>query len=326
MIEQLLEGGPWADKIMKCLQFISATSHQDRFAGFTGAAKRCLATGVACLSLLVVPRAASAADMGGAAREPWQSLPPTPSLPTAVKSGYAPVNGIRMFYAVFGHGAPVLLLHGGLGNSNYWGDVIPILARNHLEVIVADSRGHGRSTRTAEPYSYELMASDVVALLDYLKLTKVDLVGWSDGGIIGLVIAMRHPQRLRRLFAYGANSDPSGTRPDLDSNATFNGYIERTRGEYRQLSPTPQDYDAFLTQIQAMWGQQPNFTTAQLKQIVVRTAIADGAHDEAIKGEHTEYLARTIPRATLIVLPDVSHFGMLQNPQEFSVAVIDFLK
>src|SRR5438477_2060750 len=174
--------------------------------------------------------------------------------------GYALVNGIRMFYAVFGQGVPVLMLHGGLGNSNYWGEVIPILVRNHYEVIVTDSRGHGRSTRTAEPYSYELMASDVLALLDYLRLTKVNLVDWSDGGIIGLAIAMRHPERLRRLFAYGANSDPSGARPDMEGNATWTSYIERTRGEYRQLSPTPQDYDTFLAQIQPIRAQHPNFT------------------------------------------------------------------
>jgi pimeloyl-ACP methyl ester carboxylesterase len=299
------------------------TSRCSTLAGFATYALRCTAVGVVCLLPLVLPRTAAPAS---APSEPWQTLPQTPALPPAVKSGYAPVNGIRMFYAVFGHGSPVLLLHGGLANSNYWGDVIPILVRNHFKVIVADSRGHGRSTRSAEPYSYELMASDVLALLTYMKLTKVDLVGWSDGGIIGLVIAMQHPERLRRLFAYGANGDPSGVRPDIDSSPTFTGYIERTRREYRELSPTPGNYDAFLAQIQAMWAQQPNFAAARLQRITVPAAIADGAHDEAIKREHTEYLARTIPGATLIILPDVSHFGMLQNPQEFSTAVINFLR
>ena len=299
------------------------TYRRSRLAGFSTYTFRCAAAGILCLLLSALPRTAVPAS---APSEPWQALPPTPPLPSAVKSGYASVNGIRMFYAVFGHGSPVLLLHGGLANSNYWGDVIPILVRNHFKVIVADSRGHGRSTRSAEPYSYELMASDVLALLDYLKLTKVDLVGWSDGGIIGLVIAMQHPEHLRRLFAYGANADPSGVRPDIGSSSTFTSYIERTRGEYRELSPTPGNYDAFLAQIQAMWAQQPNFAAAQLRRITVSAAIADGAHEEAIRREHTEYLARTIPGATLIILPDVSHFGMLQNPQEFSAAVINFLR
>jgi pimeloyl-ACP methyl ester carboxylesterase len=256
----------------------------------------------------------------------WQSLPPTPALPERLGSGFAPVNGIRIFYAIFGEGRSLLLLHGGLANSNYWGAVIPIFAAHHYKVIVADSRGHGRSTRTPQAYSYDLMADDVVALLDYLKIDRTDLVGWSDGGIIGLDIAMHHPRRLRRLFAYGANSDPSGLTPDIDKSATFNAFIERGRGEYRVLSATPDDYAGFLTQIQAMWAQQPNWTKQQLQHIDVRTAIADGAHDEAIQRAHTEYLARTIPHAKLVILDDASHFGMLQNPPEFASAVMTFLQ
>ena len=260
------------------------------------------------------------------AGEPWQSLPPTPALPKPLSSGRAPVNGIRMYYATFGHGRPLLLLHGGLANSNYWGAVIPIFTAQRYKVIVADSRGHARSTRTPQAYSYDLMAADVIALLDYLKIDRTDLVGWSDGGIIGLDLAMHHPQRLRRLFAYGANSDPSGLRPDVDESATFNAYIERGHGEYHALSATPDDYPAFLAQIEAMWSQQPNWTTEQLQHITVPTAIGDGGHDEAIQRAHTEYLARTIPHAKLVILDDVSHFGMLQNPQEFATAVLAFLQ
>ena len=260
------------------------------------------------------------------AAEPWQSLPPAPALPKPLSSGAAPVNGIRMFYATFGHGRPLLLLHGGLANSSYWGSVIPIFTAHRYEVIVADSRGHGRSTRTSQAYSYDLMADDVIALLDYLKVDRTDLVGWSDGGIIGLDIAMHHPQRLRRLFTYGANSDPSGLRVDVDKSAIFNAYVERARGEYHALSATPDDYEGFLKQIEAMWAQQPNWTIEELQHITVRTAIADGAHDEAIQRAHTEYLARTIPHAKLVILNDVSHFGVIQNPHEFAGAVLTFLE
>jgi pimeloyl-ACP methyl ester carboxylesterase len=275
---------------------------------------------------IVVLLALLASAGGVRASEPWQNLPPTPALPKPLVSGFAAVNEVRIFYATFGQGSPVLLLHGGLANSNYWGAVIPILAEHHYRVIVADSRGHGRSTRSSQPYGYDLMAADVLALLDYLRIDKTDLVGWSDGGIIGLDIAMHHPQRLRRLFAYGANSDPSGLRADIDSSVTFNTYIDRTRGEYRLLSSTPDDYDGFLKQIQAMWAQQPNWTREQLQRITVPTAIADGAHDEAIQRAHTEYLAHTIPHAKLVILDDVSHFGMLQNPQEFGATVLAFLR
>ena len=144
----------------------------------------------------------------------WDTLPVPAAMPKADKSGLASVNGIQMYYAVYGQGTPggtpVLLLHGGLGNADYWGDQVPALTAAGYQVIVADSRGHGRSTRNADPFGYHLMAEDVIALLDVLKVDKVALIGWSDGGIIGLDIAMNHPERLSKLFAYGANYDPSG--------------------------------------------------------------------------------------------------------------------
>jgi hypothetical protein len=124
------------------------------------------------LTLLGIATAASAEPQ-------WLSLPPTPSLPKAEQSGYAPVNGIKIWYAVFGRGEPVILLHGGLANSNYWGNQVPALAK-HYQVVVMDSRGHGRSSRNEQPFGYDLMASDVVALMDYLKIRKAAIVGWSD--------------------------------------------------------------------------------------------------------------------------------------------------
>jgi pimeloyl-ACP methyl ester carboxylesterase len=131
----------------------------------------------------------------------WLNLPPTPGLPSAAQSGYAEINGVKIWYAVFGHGQPVLLLHGGLANSNYWGNLIPALS-NDYQVVVMDSRGHGRSGRSSEPLGYDLMASDVLALMDFLKLDKAAIIGWSDGAIIGLDIAIHHPERLTKLFAF----------------------------------------------------------------------------------------------------------------------------
>jgi pimeloyl-ACP methyl ester carboxylesterase len=262
---------------------------------------------------------------GATAAQPWQGLPPTPRLPEATASGIAAVNGVRLYFARFGTGYPLLLLHGGLANADYWGSVIPRLVAGHFAVIVLDSRGHGRSTRTDQPYSYALLASDVLAFLDYLKLPQVDLVGWSDGGIIGLDLAMQHPDRLHRLAVYGANSDPSGVRDGIDTNPVFGAYIARTRREYSMLSPTPRDYARFLAQIEAMWAAEPRYTRADLQSIHTPTLVFDGAHDEAIKREHTEYLAQTIPGARLVILDGVSHFGMIQDPARFAATVIDFL-
>ena len=189
---------------------------------------------LAALLLIFVVSAAHAAE------PQWMTLPSTPTLPSAAQSGLAPVNGIKIWYATFGRGEPVILLHGGLANSNYWGLLVRALAPKY-RVIVMDSRGHGRSSRDDRPYGYDLMASDVIALMDFLKVPKVAIVGWSDGAILGLDIAMHHPERLSRLFAFAANSDPSGVA-DIASSPVFNAYIARAEKEYEALSPTPKEY------------------------------------------------------------------------------------
>jgi pimeloyl-ACP methyl ester carboxylesterase len=258
-----------------------------------------------------------------AATPQWETLPPTPTLPEAETSGYAPVNGIKIWYAEFGKGEPAILLHGGLGNSSYWGHQVPVLAK-HYRVIVMDSRGHGRSTRDEQPFGYDLMASDVLGLMDHLEIEKAAIVGWSDGGIIGLDIAIHHPERLTRLFAFAANSDPSGVK-DVSKSPVFTAYIARAEKEYEKLSPTPKEYKSFLDQIGKMWQTQPHFTNEQLEGIKVPTWIVDADHDEAIKRENTLYMADTIPEAGLLIQPDVSHFSFLQDPVQFNENVLHFL-
>ncbi|MFK4510155.1 alpha/beta hydrolase [Bradyrhizobium daqingense] len=254
----------------------------------------------------------------------WLSLPPTPALPKAAQSGLAPINGVKIWYAVFGRGQPVLLLHGGLANANYWGHQVRALQR-HYQVIVMESRGHGRSSRNQEPYSYDLMASDVIGLLDHLKISKAAIVGWSDGAIIGLDIAMKHPERVSRLFAFAANSDPSGVA-DIATSDVFNAYIARAGEEYKRLSPTPTEYKSFVADITKMWESQPKWTASDLATIKVPTWIVDGDHDEAIKRENTEFMAANIPAAGLLIQPEVSHFSFLQDPEQFNEDVLRFLE
>ena len=253
----------------------------------------------------------------------WMTLPPTPTLPPAESSGHAPVNGISIWYATFGSGPPVILLHGGLANSNYWGNQVPALARTH-RVIVMDSRGHGRSTRDSQPYGYTLMASDVIGLMDYLRIPQAAVVGWSDGAIIGLSMAMSHPDRVSRLFAFAANSDPSGVK-DVSKSPVFTEFIARGEKEYEALSATPREYKKFVQEISTMWATQPHWTAADLGAIKVHTWIVDADHDEAIERPNTEFMARSIPDAGLLLQPEVSHFSMLQAPGQFTQDVQMFL-
>jgi pimeloyl-ACP methyl ester carboxylesterase len=258
------------------------------------------------------------------AEDPWMTLPPTPTLPTAVFSGYAPLNNVRIWYAEFGRGAPVILLHGGLANSNYWGNQVRALSPRY-RVIVMDSRGHGRSTRDNRPFGYDLMASDVIALMDYLKIQKAAIVGWSDGAILALDIAINHPERLTKIFAFAANSDPSGVS-DISQSPVFTSYIERAAKEYERLSATPNEYESFLAQISKMWETQPSFSKEQLSAIKVPTWIVDADRDEAIKRENTEFMAAQIPGAGLLLEPRVSHFAFLQDPAQFNNDVLHFLE
>lgn len=169
------------------------------------------------------------------------------------------------------------------------------------------------------------MASDVVGLMDVLKIPKAAIIGWSDGAIIGLDIAMKHPDRVSKLFAFAANSDPSGVA-DIEHSAVFNAFIARAEKEYETLSPTPTGYKDFLAQITKMWESQPNWTADDLKKITIPTWIVDADHDEAIKRENTEFMAANIPNAGLLLQPEVSHFSFIQDPEQFSADVLHFLQ
>ncbi len=278
--------------------------------------RRALVSALA-LSVMLISVAA------GAAAPSWLTLPPTPSLPTAVASGYARVDHIKIWYAEFGRGSPVILLHGGLANADYWGNQVRAL-EGRYRVIVMDSRGHGRSTRDSAPFGYDLMAADVLGLMDHLRISKAAIVGWSDGAIVGLDLAIHYPNRVSRLFAFAANSDPAGVK-DVSKSPIFTRFIARARSEYERLSPTPRGYDSFLAQITRMWATQPHFSAAELESIRVPTWIVDADHDEAIERANTLFMADHIPDSGLLILPSVSHFAFLQDPALFDAALRNFL-
>ncbi|HEY0686270.1 MAG TPA: alpha/beta hydrolase [Steroidobacter sp.] len=250
-------------------------------------------------------------------------------LPRADESGRVRVSDIDMWYAVFNKGGenPVLLIHGGLGSADNWGNQLPALIKSH-KVIVADSRGHGRSTRSERRIGYAIMTDDYVALLDRLEIDKVALVGLSDGAIIGLDMAMRYPERLSKLWAFGANYNVAGLRPDapdVDNHPLIGPALRKLRQDYEKLSPTPTDYDSFFKAVNEMWAKEPDYQPEQLARITTPTVIADGEHDEFIKRAHTEELARLVPGAKLVILPDVGHLASWQNPRLFNEEMMRFL-
>jgi pimeloyl-ACP methyl ester carboxylesterase len=245
-------------------------------------------------------------------------------LPVADDQGYIERDGARIWYATYGSSSPVILLHGGLGHSGNWGYQVPALVGNGYRAVLVDSRGHGRSTRDAQPFSYELMASDVLAVMDTLHLEKASLVGWSDGACTALILAAKAPTRVSGVFFFGCNMDPSGVKP-FEATPTLNRCFARHAKDYAQLSATPEHFKDFVDAVTRMQQTQPNYSAGDLAEIRVPVVIVHSEHDEFIKREHAEYLARSIPNAELVVLNGVSHFAPLQRPEQFNGAMLAFL-
>jgi pimeloyl-ACP methyl ester carboxylesterase len=270
-------------------------------------------------------RSKSGALSAAGSRAPWLSLPPTPELPAATRSGLAPVHGTQIFFAQFGAGPSVLFLHGGMANSNYWGHQVADLAKN-FSVTVMDTRGHGRSPVMSRVFTYPALAADAIALLDYLEIANTAIVGWSDGAVTGLEMAINKGERVSRLFAYGGNSSLDGMKADGSRSGVFAAYAARCRQEYLHLSPNPERWPQLVDGLRTMWRTQATFSPHQLASIKPPTTIADGQYDEIIRRDHTERMARTIPHAKLVIQPNVSHFAMLQDPTRFNADLREFLE
>lgn len=246
-------------------------------------------------------------------------------LPDTASHAYVNHDGVRIAYASAGEGPPVILLHGGLGHGGNWGKQIPALVDAGYRAVVIDSRGHGRSTRDARPYRYELMGTDVLAVMDSLHIDRAPIIGWSDGACTGLMLAGQYPTRISAVLYFGCNMDPSGCREIEWPNTVIERCFARHKKDYAELSATPDAFEAFVEAVSLMERTQPNYTADDIARIDVPVLVLHSEHDEFIKPEHADYLARTLPRARLVVLPGVSHFAPLQRPGLFNRHLIEFV-
>jgi len=245
-------------------------------------------------------------------------------LPAATEQGYVEHIGARIWFATFGSGLPVILLHGGLGHGGNWGYQVAALVADGYRAILVDSRGHGHSSRDERPFSYELMAGDVLAVMDTLRLEKVALIGWSDGACTALILAAQISSRVAGVCFFACNMDPSGVKK-FEATAALDRCFARHRKDYAELSATPEDFDRFVEDVSLMQRTQPNYSAQDLANISVPVAIVQSEHDEFINGEHAEYLAKSIPGAELIILKEVTHFAPLQRPELFNATILRFV-
>lgn len=277
--------------------------------------------------VMLVASAVAAAPKVTKAKPRWETLPLPPEMPASTTSGTVEVKGARIYYATYGveTGEPVVLLHGGLGNSDHFGFQMPALV-DKFRVIVVDSRGQGRSTLSKAKLSYHAMAEDVIAVLDKLAIGKAAFVGWSDGGEIALDLAIHQPTRVSKIFVVGANYDAAGTKPrGGSSSATFQAYAAKCKADHAKLSTKPKSYDAVIDALLPVWRTPAGFTKAQLKAISVPAAITLGDHDEIIVLDQVKEMGTLIPQGRSIVFENASHFVMWQDPESFNKALVAFL-
>lgn len=235
------------------------------------------------------------------------------------------VRGIRMYYEIHGHGRPLLMLHGGAGNGMQFEHQVPEFSLTR-ECIVPDCCAQGRSTDRPGPLTYHDMAEDMIALLDHLHLKQVDIMGWSDGGNIGLDMAMHHPERVDHLVTFGANFQPDGLNPDdiaWNNTATAESFGAGMKDGWTKLNPQPEHYEQAMNKIIAMWRTQPRWSLAQLHTIRAKTLIVAGDHD-LIRPDHTEQLAHAIPGAEMWIVPNATHSVMVERWQVVNPRVLEF--
>jgi pimeloyl-ACP methyl ester carboxylesterase len=172
------------------------------------------------------------------------------------------------------------------------------------------------------PITYAQMAADVLGLLDYLRIGKTDVVGWSDGAAIALDLAAHYPERLDRVVAYATNFTPEGLQfVESDQMIPFEYFI----ATYRHLAPQPERFEELLGVLDELGKAGPNYSEAELKNIAVPVLILDGEADEFIKPDEPRRMAELIPGATLLIMPGTGHFAVNARPGLVNQIVLDYL-
>lgn len=227
---------------------------------------------------------------------------------------YYDIRGFRMYAETYGNGEPLLIIHGNGGSINNFIYQIPYFSQ-HYKVIVADSRAQGKSIDLRDSLTYEMMADDYAALLTEMKIDSAYVIGWSDGGIDGLLLAMRHPEKVKKLAITGANLVP-------DESAVPKEIWDQFRPVKEQLQAKPNKTIQEKAQLKllTLLCDQPHITDAQLKTINCPTLVIGGDHD-VIKVEHTFHIYSQLPKAYLWILPNSGHSTPLVYKDMFNQRV-----
>jgi pimeloyl-ACP methyl ester carboxylesterase len=235
----------------------------------------------------------------------------------AAAGKYYTIRGIRMYCETYGNGEPLLMIHGNGGSINAFSSNIPYFAQKY-KVIVVDSRSQGKSIDTKDSLSFEMMADDFAVLLDTLHINSAYVLGWSDGGINALLLAIRHPSKVKKLAATGANLWPDSTAliPSLwkEMNEHYNAFYNKKFTTAKDKN----DWKMFMLDY-----KQPHITAAALQKIKCPALIIGGDRD-LIPVKHTTFIAQNIPHALLWIVPNSGHATLQEHKDEFDKRVDAF--
>lgn len=240
---------------------------------------------------------------------------------------YVDVGGVHTWYESIGRGGPLLLLHGGLVTNAMWGGV-PVALGRHFHVLAPERRGHGHTPDVAGPMTYDGMAEDTIGFMETIQCGPADLVGWSDGAIVAMIVALRRPDLVLRLVLFGAEADVSELVPEfaqITSAPPDSPLLETFRSRYVEVSPDgPDHWPQVFGKAVHMWKTEPHIPLADLHRIRARTLVLVG-DDDVVRLEHAVAMYHAIPDAELAVLPGTSHAAHLEKPELFTKVVLDFL-
>jgi pimeloyl-ACP methyl ester carboxylesterase len=254
-------------------------------------------------------------------------------------TGYAPVNGLTMYYEVHGSGEPVVLLHGGFMTiTNNWAGWIDELSRTR-KVIAVEMQGHGRTADIPRELNSENHADDVAALLEYLELSRADLIGYSMGGRVAMQVAVRHPGQVRRVVVISSAFRRDGmTQEGLDALSQLTAEVFRgspLEAEYRRLSPTPERFAAFVTRMVAAYSKENDLSADQLQSTTAPMFFIHGDADGIrlqhvaemfrLKGGETHGDLRPRSASRLAILPNTTHVTLMERISIIGPMVNDFL-
>jgi len=249
------------------------------------------------------------------------------STATETETGNIDYRGARINYVSYGHGDPVLLLHGGLSNKLSWFSQIPWLVSAGRRVVLIDTRGHGDSTSGNTKLSYPVFAEDTLQVLDRLGIQHTDIVGWSDGGIIALLLGLEAPQRVGRIVAISANFQPSGLIPEANRiqdnslNIPPNKITDWLRSWW---SGAGERHPVLEAEIKELWRTAPQLDSSDLRSITAQTLVITGEND-IIELSHSSELAERLANGKLEIVPGAGHAAPVTHAGQINQLIASFL-